>query len=98
MVRMNTWEALPKLPFCFVQGPKHAPVIDDRYVLLLGAQRRLSARRGKEPPGYLAKQGRFDIGNPNDVVQFYGDDVIFYDAVDRTYGSVGKSKSSRPRK
>jgi hypothetical protein len=31
-------------------------------------------------------------------VQFYGDDVIFYDAVDRTYGSVGKSKSSRPRR
>ena len=61
-------------------------------VLLLGAQRRLSARRGTEPPGYLAKQGRFDIGSPNAVLQYYGDDVIFYDAVDRVYGSVGKSQ------
>jgi hypothetical protein len=66
----NTWDPLPKLPFCFVQGPKHAPVINDRYVVLMGAQRRLSARRGLEPPGYLGKQGRFDIGKPNDVVQY----------------------------
>lgn len=90
--RKNAWDPLPKLPFCFVQGPKHAPVIEDRYVLLIGAQRRLSARRGAEPPGYLAKQGRFDIGNPNEVVQYYGDDVIFYDAVERVYGSAGKSE------
>ena len=83
----NQWETLPKLPLNFVQGPKHAPVVGDRYVLLIGAQRRLSARRGQEPPGYLAQVGRPEIA---DIVQYYGEDVIFYDVVERVYGAIGK--------
>jgi hypothetical protein len=83
----NQWETLPKLPLNFVQGPKRAPVVGGRYVLLIGAQRRLSARRGQEPPGYLATVGRPEIAN---IVQYYGEDVVFYDVVDRVYGSIGK--------
>ena len=75
------------MPQGFVQGPKHAPVVGGRYVLLLGSQRRLTARRGTEPPGYPAAVGRPPIANQ---VQYYGDDAVFYDTVERAYGSLGK--------
>ena len=83
----NQWTALPKLPLNFVQGPKHAPVVGDRYVLLLGTQRRLTARRGQEPSGYMAAVGRPSIDN---VIDYYGDDAVFYDTVERVYGHIGK--------
>lgn len=83
----NEWEEMPKLPMSFVQGPKHAPVVGGRYVLLLGTQRRLTVRRGQEPSGYMAAVGRPQIKN---LIDYYGDDALFYDAVDRVYGSLGK--------
>ena len=84
----NSWEPLPKLPFAFVQGPKHAPVIGGgRYVLLLGAQRRLTARRGQEPPGYMQAVGRPPLENG---IEYYGDDCVYYDTVERAYGLLGK--------
>ena len=87
VVRVATGESLPKLPFNFIQGPKHAPVVGGRYILLLGTQRRLTARRGQEPPGYMAAVGRPPIDN---VLDYYGDDALFYDTVDRVYGNLGK--------
>lgn len=77
----NTWEALPKLPKGFIAGPKHAPVVAGRYVLLLGSQQRLTARRGKDAPGTAVLDG---------FVSYYGDDVLFYDSVERKYGTAGK--------
>ena len=83
----NRWEALPKMPLNFVQGPKLAPVVGGRYVLLLGAQRRLTARQGSEPPGYMAAVGRPTLEG---AVEYYGDDACFYDTVEQVYGSLGK--------
>ena len=85
----DSWEALPRMPLNMVQGPKLAPVVGPggRYVLLLGAQRRLTARRGTEPPGYMAAMGRPPI---EDQIQYYGDDAIYYDTVRRVYGQLGK--------
>ena len=87
----NVWEALPRMPLNMVQGPKLAPVVGDggseRFVLLLGAQRRLTARRGTEPDGYMAAVGRPPIENQ---LQYYGDDAVFYDTERRVYGSLGK--------
>eukprot|EP00937_MAST-01D_sp_MAST-1D-sp2_P001338 g1338.t1 len=89
----DAWAALPKMPLAMVQGPKLAPVVgprggpSPRYVLLLGAQRRLTARRGGEPPGYMQTVGRPEIPGQ---VQYYGDDAIFYDTERRVYGSLGK--------
>lgn len=83
----NGWAPLSNLPLNFVQGPKHAPVVAGRYVLLLGTQRRLTARRGSEPPGYMAAVHRPAIDN---VLDYYGDDALYYDAVENVYGSLGK--------
>ena len=83
----DTWEALPKMPFGMIQGPKHAPVIAGRYVLLLGAQRRLTVRRGAEPPGYMAAVHRPPLEG---AVEYYGDDALYYDTVEKVYGSLGK--------
>ena len=85
----DSWEVLPRMPLNMVQGPKLAPVVGPggRYVLLLGAQRRLTARRGTEPPGYMAAVGRPPI---EDQIQYYGDDAIYYDTVRRVYGQLGK--------
>ncbi len=85
----DTWEELPSLPFNFVQGPKRAPVVGDggRYILLLGAQRRLTVRRGAEPPGYMAAVNRPPIDG---TVQYYGDDAVYFDTVRKVYGSLGK--------
>ena len=78
----NMWEALPRLPFGFIAGPKHAPVVAGRYVLLLGAQQRLTARRGHNAAPSSA--------GLSDLVTYYGDDVLVYDSVDRVYASAGK--------
>ena len=75
------------MPFAMIQGPKLAPVVNARYVLLLGAQRRLTARRGHEPPGYMAAVGRPALEGG---LEYYGDDALFYDTVDQVYGSLGK--------
>jgi hypothetical protein len=71
---------LPKLPFNFVQGPKHAPVIGGRYVLLLGAQRRLTVRRGVEHAGYMEAVHRSPLANS---IDYYGDDAIFFDVINQ---------------
>ena len=83
----NAWETLPRMPLNMVQGPKLAPVVGGRYVLLLGAQRRLTARRGEEPPDYMAAVHRPPIDHQ---IQYYGDDAVFYDTERRVYGSLGK--------
>lgn len=83
----DVWTALSKLPYNFVQGPKHAPVVGGRYVLLLGAQRRLTARRGFESPEYMAAVKRPLIEN---IIDYYGDDALFYDTQENVYGRLGK--------
>ena len=42
----NSWSALPSLPFGMESGPKLAPVVRGRYVLLFGIQQRISFRFG----------------------------------------------------
>ena len=70
-----------------VQGPKHAPVVGGRYVLLLGMQRRLTARRGTERPGYMAAVHRPPIEN---VIGYSTAMTRSSTTRSSVYGSLGK--------
>eukprot|EP01050_Picozoa_sp_SAG11_P040382 SAG11_NODE_17523_length_516_cov_0.613909_1_plen_138_part_10 len=42
----DSWSELPSMPFGMESGPKRAPIVRGRYVLLLGIQQRVSFRLG----------------------------------------------------
>ena len=70
------------MPIGMIHGPKLAPVLaNGRFVLLLGSQEAVSFRLG---------HNRVPTPVTEEHVTYTGDEVLYFDTVERKYGRAGK--------